>query len=258
MHAVGTLLGRSPFLRSSVPPFLLASSPFPARSPRRSSSLVVSLVPFFARHGDWSPRPGCALRLLRYKLQGPGTVEIIKRRPAFGATSGIRVGALYSRHYPPRKLGRDETAFLSPSSSHRLSLSLSLSLCTSSCQPSPLSQLPFAVLPAPLAATSPVPVLLSLYDLSLFLASCLLRSSLFDLPRFSRGCREVNNEFLTGGLRPDNLYLGNGISFRDFSTSSSPRIVRGFANEIVAPREKSASSRFCDIATFASRTVHTE
>lgn len=57
---------------------------------------------------------------------GPGTVEIIKRRPAFGRTSGIRVGALCSRHYPPRKLGRDETAFLS------LSLSLSLPLCLSS------------------------------------------------------------------------------------------------------------------------------
>lgn len=112
-------------LRSSVPPFLLASSPFPVRSPRRSSSLVVSLVPFFA-----TVRPAPARRLvaqarvcassLSIQTPGPGTVEIIKRRPAFGATSGIRVGALYSRHYPPRKLGRDETAFLS------LSLSLSV------------------------------------------------------------------------------------------------------------------------------------
>lgn len=53
------------------------------------------------------------LRLLSIQTPGPGTVEIIKRRPAFGRTSGIRVGALYSRHYPPRKLGRDETASLS-------------------------------------------------------------------------------------------------------------------------------------------------
>lgn len=42
----------------------------------------------------------------------PGTVEIIKRRPLFGATSGIRVGALYSRYYRSRELGRDDTAFL--------------------------------------------------------------------------------------------------------------------------------------------------
>lgn len=81
-----------------------------SRSPRHpsSSSLLVLFSP------DASPSEhllSAPLRLLRYKLRrSPGTVEIIKRRPAFGATSGIRVGALYSRHYPPRKLGRDETA----------------------------------------------------------------------------------------------------------------------------------------------------
>ena len=116
VHAVAT---RRPFLSLSLSfPF----HPFPTeiehsrvhlatrRPPLPSSSRLMRVHP--------SASSPLLLRLLRYKLRrSPGTVEIIKRRPAFGATSGIRVGALYSRHYPPRKLGRDETA---------LSLSLSL------------------------------------------------------------------------------------------------------------------------------------
>lgn len=128
MHTVGTRR-RSPF---HVPP-LPRSFPLFLRSPRHPSSFVLC-----------SPDAGPSYRSHRLffstlcasspsiQTPGPGTVEIIKRRPAFGATSGIRVGALYSRHYPPRKLGRDETAFLSPSSSHRLRLcTVLLSPCLS-------------------------------------------------------------------------------------------------------------------------------
>lgn len=134
MHAVGTLLGRSfvpPFLRSSWRAPLFLRARYAARrlsSPFRPTPRSVLLRRLVAQARVCASSPSI-------QTPGPGTVEIIKRRPAFGATSGIRVGALYSRHYPPRKLGRDETAFLSPSSSHYLSLFLSLYLTVSPLPP---------------------------------------------------------------------------------------------------------------------------
>lgn len=109
------------------------------------------------------------LRLLSIQTPGPGTLEIIKRRPAFGRTSGIRVGALYSRHYPPRKLGRDETACLSRSSFRSFFLSR--------CSPRSLSRQPS---PAALLAASRrrVNVLLFLFPWgSFFPPSAFLRFS---------------------------------------------------------------------------------
>lgn len=71
---------------------------------------------FSARHAGVHPSTSVASLSIQTLRGQVVQLEIIKRRPfVFGATPGIRVDALYPRHYPPRKLGRDETAFLRPS-----------------------------------------------------------------------------------------------------------------------------------------------